>query len=142
MTYDDLITINKFKFNGHYWFNVPIIIAESSLSIENPTADDMKAVADWFHTTVDNLEITVVQEPIHKFINQIENMKQSYGTFPKDVKRTKKVISDIKSSNKLYPIYVEKNDPHFFIMEGRHRIVAFMILGIKTIPVAYVSKKT
>ncbi len=47
----------------------------------------------------------------------------------------------IKQGGKLLPIYVEKNDPHKFVMAGRHRMVAFWLLKINMIPVAYVTKK-
>ena len=114
----------------------------SEATIANPTIDDIRAVADWFHTTYDNLEINVVQEPITKFINQINMLYSTYGNFPKDSKRTKKIMKEIKNTDKLFPIYVENGDPSLFVMEGRHRMVAFMLLGFKEIPVAYVSKKT
>jgi len=39
------------------------------------------------------------------------------------------------------PMYVEQGDPDLFVMEGRHRMVAFWLAGMKIVPVAYASKK-
>lgn len=116
------------------------IVSESKDS--NPTADDIASVAEWFHTTTDNLIINIVEEPITKFLKQIRELYNSYDKYPRDANRTKKIMKEIKNNNKIYPIYVENGDPSLFVMEGRHRMVAFMLLGFTTIPVAYVSKKT
>jgi len=107
----------------------------------DPTSRDIQDVAEWLHTTPNNLSIEVRQEPIEKFITQIKEMYQTYDEFPSDAKRTRKIIKAIKQGGKLLPIYVEKNDPHLFVMEGRHRMVAFWLLKINMIPVAYVIKK-
>ena len=108
---------------------------------ENPTVNDIKDVAEWLDTTPNNLTIEIIEEPIQKFINQITEMYQTYDEFPKDAKRTRNIIKSIKQTGKLYPIYVEKNDPHLFVMEGRHRMVAFWLLKLNRSPVAYVSIK-
>ncbi len=106
----------------------------------DPTSSDCQDVAEWLHTTPDNLSIEIVQEPIEKFITQIKEMYHTYDEFPKDAKRTRKIIQAIKQGGKILPIYVERNDPHKFVMEGRHRMVAFWLLKINIIPVAYVTK--
>jgi hypothetical protein len=107
----------------------------------DPTADDIRDVAEWFHTTPDNLKIEITKEPITRFTEQIKNMYSSYGKFPKDAERTKKIMREIKKGGKLYPIYISSDDSDEFIMEGRHRAVAFMLLGVRIIPVAWVSRK-
>lgn len=137
MRYTD-IKFSNYKFNGHKWFSGRLF--ESVLE-KNPTHDDILDVADWFHTTPDNLEIEIKQEPIGKFLRQIHQMYSTYKEFPKDAKRTKKIMREIERSGKTYPVYVQKDDETLFVMEGRHRMVAFMLLGYKIIPVAYVSRK-
>jgi len=107
----------------------------------DPTALDIKSVSEWLGTTVDNIAITTKQEPIEKFVKQIKEMYGTFDEFPKDAKRTNKIVNLIKKGAPALPVYVEKNDPHLFVMEGRHRMVAFWLLGMKTIPVSYVSKK-
>jgi hypothetical protein len=100
---------------------------------------DLKDVADWMNTTPDKLSVTVKQEPIEKFIKQIREMYGTYDEFPEDKKRTNRILKLLKRGAKPLPIYVEANDPYLFVMEGRHRMVAFWLEGMKTIPVAYVS---
>jgi hypothetical protein len=107
----------------------------------DPTLSDINNVAEWLNTTSNNLIIEIKQEPISKFLTQILEMFDTYKEFPNDAKRTNKIVKNIKQFGKLYPIYVEKNDQHLFVMEGRHRMVAFWLLKLDIIPVAYVSKK-
>lgn len=106
------------------------------------TDNDLKDVADWMNTTPDNISVEVKQEPIEKFIKQIREMYGTYNEFPKDEQRTDRILKLLKQGAKPMPIYVEANDPDLFVMEGRHRMVAFWLAGMKTIPVAYVSVKT
>ncbi len=105
----------------------------------DPTQQDLKDVADWMNTTSDKLDVVVKQEPIEKFIKQIREMYGTYDEFPKDEKRTNRILKLLKRGAKPLPIYVEANDPDLFVMEGRHRMVAFWLAGMTTIPVGYVS---
>lgn len=108
---------------------------------EAPThqSQDLKDVAEWMNTTPDKLNIVVKQEPIEKFSKQIREMYGTYDEFPKDGARTNRILKLLKRGADPLPMYVEANDPHLFVMEGRHRMVAFWLAGMKTIPVAYVS---
>jgi GNAT superfamily N-acetyltransferase len=103
--------------------------------------DDLSDVADWMRTTPDKLKMVVKQEPIEKFIKQIREMYGTYDEFPEDEERTNRILKLLKKGSKPLPIYVEDGDPDLFVMEGRHRMVAFWLAGMKTIPVAYVSVK-
>lgn len=116
-------------------------LKESINESKNPTNADIKSVSEWMNTSVDNLIIDIKQEPIDKFISSIKEMYSTYEEFPRDAQRTKKIITLLKNGELPLPIYVEKNDPHLFVMEGRHRMVAFWLYGLTTIPVAYYSKK-
>jgi hypothetical protein len=113
-------------------------IRELTESID-PSQQDLKDVADWMNTTPDNLLVEVRQEPIEKFIGQIREMYATYEEFPKDEKRTNRILKLLRRGAQPLPIYVEAGDPHLFVMEGRHRMVAFWLAEMKTIPVAYVS---
>ncbi len=103
---------------------------------------DVELLARWMKTDHENLYIDLTHEPITKFSEQIQELKLHYVDFPKEAERTNKIVNTIKNGAPCLPVYVERNDPNHFIMEGRHRIVAFQILGIHTIPVAYVSLKS
>ena len=108
----------------------------------DPTDKDLQSVSEWMNTTTENLLVDVVFEPIEKFIKQIQEMYDTYDEYPKDLRRTKKIITALLAGEKPLPIYVAASDPHLFVMEGRHRMVAFWKVGMKIIPVAYVSVKT
>jgi hypothetical protein len=66
-------------------------------------------------------------------------MYGTYDEFPEDEERTNRILKLLKRGAQPLPIYVEAGDPDFFVMEGRHRMVAFWLAEMKTIPVAYVS---
>ena len=116
-------------------------IVEIILEGTDPTQQDIQSVSEWMNTTVDQLQINIVQEPIEKFIKQINEMYDTYDEFPEDARRTRKILTALKHGEKALPIYVAENDPHLFVMEGRHRMVAFMLARMNTIPVAYVRVK-
>ncbi len=103
---------------------------------------DLKSVAEWLNTTVDDLEIDMKNESIQLYCQDAIEMLNSYDEFPKDKKRTDKIISLLKKGETALPIYVEKNDNNNFVMEGRHRMVAFYLLGYKEVLVARVKSKT
>ena len=104
--------------------------------------EDLKDVAQWLNTEIENVEITYQKESIKLYENAAKEMYDSYDEFPKDKKRTDKIIRLLKKGQSALPIYVEKDDPHNFVMEGRHRMVAFYLLGYEEVMVARVSKKT
>jgi hypothetical protein len=80
-----------------------------------------------------------MDEPIESFMKQIKEMYDTYKEFPSDAHRTKSILNKLKMGEPEYPIYVERKDHNKFIIEGRHRIIAFWLSGLATIPVAYVS---
>jgi len=80
-------------------------------------------------------------EMITNFLKDAKDMLDTYLEFPEDAERTNKIVELIQNNEPVLPIYVEKDVPDNFIMEGRHCIVAFMLLGMTEIPVARVSLK-
>ena len=113
-------------------------IKELTESVD-PTQQDLTDVAGWMNTTPDKLKVVVKQEPIEKFIKQIREMYGTYNEFPEDEQRTNRILKLLKRGAQPLPVYVEANDPDLFVMEGRHRMVAFWLAGMTTIPVAYTS---
>lgn len=105
-------------------------------------AKDVELISRWMKSDINNLNFDLTHEPIYKFIEQINQMHNTYPDFPKEKARTDKIVKLLKNGAPALPIYVEKNDPQRFIMEGRHRIVAFYLLGMTKIPVSYVSLKS
>lgn len=105
----------------------------------DPTKKDMKNVAEWFSTGVENIIFKEVKnEPIDYFLKDILECLASHDEFPQDARRTNKIMKEIMETGKVFPVYVEEGDDYKFIMEGRHRMIAFHLLGYKEIPVCYV----
>lgn len=121
----------------YLWFKQSFKLKESI----NPTQSDIEDVSKWLNTSPENVTVTTIEEPIEKFLPQIEEMYGTYDEFEEEEERTDKIVKLIKRGAPILPIYVEEGDPDLFVMEGRHRMVAFWLLGMKTIPVSYVKKK-
>lgn len=107
----------------------------------DPTREDLASVAQWLRAEPDQIEVHIKHEPIDKFLGQIKEMHGTFGEFPKDERRTNKILRLLKQGATPMPMYVEQGDKDLFVMEGRHRMVAFWLAGMKTVPVAYASKK-
>lgn len=105
----------------------------------DPTDSDLVDVAKWMRVEPGKLKIDIKYESIDKFIPQIKEMYESFSEFPKDATRTKKIAKLLKEGATPLPLYVEKKDATMFVMEGRHRMVAFWLAGVENVPVAYVS---
>lgn len=102
---------------------------------------DLKDVSEWLG--VDNLaqiNTRMKTVPIGVFIKQIEEMEGTFLEFPEDEDRVNKILSLIKDGEEANPVYVEEDDAANFIMEGRHRIVAFHRAGLKDIAVCFCRK--
>jgi hypothetical protein len=99
---------------------------------------DRRDVMTWLRSK--DVEFIVGEEPIEPFLSQIAEMEDSYGLFPKEAKRTRTIERILRGGGTLEPIYVETDDPVNFILEGRHRIVAFKRVGRSTVPVCRVRK--
>ena len=54
--------------------------------------EDLKDVAQWLNTEIENVEITYQKESIKLYENAAKEMYDSYDEFPKDKKRTDKII--------------------------------------------------
>jgi hypothetical protein len=147
-------------FDGVYWnddLDVPRysaprgIIFDSKLeswTVTNDNIDrelqkkDLLSVVGWL--SADSPEDLVIEQPsqvpIDIFSKQINEMESTYDEFTEDKDRTEAIYDKIKNGEKPQPVYVEKDDVDLFVMEGRHRMVAFKWLGMSEVPLCYVSK--
>tara|TARA_B100000749_G_C18412445_1_gene459732 strand:- start:334 stop:672 length:339 start_codon:yes stop_codon:yes gene_type:complete len=101
-------------------------------------AADLHQVCGWLGASCpDDIRTEIVTRPIEEFLPQIREMLDTYDEFPEDARRTQKIIKEIRSGKPAQPVYIEQGDPDFFIMEGRHRIVAFYLLRIIEVTVCY-----
>lgn len=108
---------------------------------KNVNESDLNSVAQWLSTTIDNMEVEYKKESMLLYEKDAKDMYNSYEEYPQDKKRTDKIIKLLKNGKEILPLYVEKNDKCNFVMEGRHRMVAFYLLGYEEIIVARCSIK-
>lgn len=102
---------------------------------------DLESIALWLNVeSVSHVDVKIKKISIDFFEKQINEMEDSYKEYPLEKKRTQKIFDKLNNGEMPQPIYVGKNDPDNFIMEGRHRIVAFKWFGLNEIIVAEVSE--
>jgi len=102
---------------------------------------DLESIALWLNVeSVGHIDVKIKKISINTFEKQINEMEDSYKEYPLEKKRTQKILDKLNNGEMPQPIYVEKNDPHNYIMEGRHRIVAFKWFGLNEVIVAEVSE--
>ena len=119
--------------------------AEQILSVYpelRQTGDLQKSVKWMSGASLDSCEISISIQSIEVFRKQIDEMTASYTAFPKDRARMKKIMQDIKDGARALPVFVEADDEHMFIIEGRHRVVAFDQLKMKKVIVASLRVKS
>lgn len=103
---------------------------------------DLKDLSEWLDVSdVDELEIVFEMMPITLFEEEINGMESTYNEFPKDKARTKKIYQKLLNGESPQPIYIENGDSSNFVMEGRHRMVAFKWFKLEEVLVGKVSKK-
>ena len=103
---------------------------------------DINDVSDWLRCKPSLLQLRLTNISAEVFYQMAQDMLGTYEEFPEDEARTRKILKAIQSGEPVLPVFVEDGDATHFIMEGRHRIVAFIQSGIAEIPVAFASKKT
>lgn len=99
---------------------------------------DIKSVGEWLNKDINDIKFYYKEEPFEMFESTALEMESTYDEFKDEEKRTYKILKLLNSGKPPMPIFVAKNDNDKFIMEGRHRIVAFLWFDLKTIPVIYV----
>lgn len=95
----------------------------------------LKSVKWMSGASLDQFEVQFSVESIEMFRSQIDEMVESYNTYLKDKSRMKKILLDLKGGHRALPVFIEYGDPTNFIIEGRHRIVAFDQLGMPKVMV-------
>jgi hypothetical protein len=104
---------------------------------------DLRSIALWLNVeSIEHIDITLSKMSLSNFANQITEMEKSYPEFPKEKERTQRIYNKLKKGEAPLPIFIQNGDENNFIMEGRHRIVAFKWLGLEEVIVAKVQEKT
>lgn len=97
----------------------------------------LKSVKWMSGVSLDQCEVRFSVESIEIFRKQIDDMMESYLTYPKDKSRMKKILLDLKSGHRALPVFVQEGDSTNFIIEGHHRIVAFDQMNMTKIIVGH-----
>jgi hypothetical protein len=106
-----------------------------SIEYSHYAKEDIDNVCEWFRNSTIYFKFKI--ENIYKFKSQIEEMESTLNEFPEDLQRIEDILINIMLKEEpIYAIFVDKSNN--FILEGRHRIVAFSRLNITEIPVYYV----
>jgi hypothetical protein len=101
--------------------------------------DDINSVAEWLNTQPEKLNFRKEILPISLFEPQIHECLSTYLEFPEDEDRTHQILTRLRGGEAPYPIFVEDNDKTLFVLEGRHRIVAFYQHGLTEVEVMFAS---
>lgn len=100
------------------------------------------SVSSWLSTELKNIKFYEIEySDVSNFKEDIENLLAQFKDYPKDMFKVENIISFIKKTKEVYPVYIEKDDPFNFVFKGRHRMVALYLLGYEKIPVCYVELK-
>ena len=102
-----------------------------------------KLAAEHLLTKSDNVNIIVKHEPISNFKEEIGRALDIIEQHPDAVNRRDKIIAEIKAGGEIMPMYygINKNTGY---SDGTTlpQLLACHGLGIKTIPIAYITKKS
>jgi len=115
-------------------------IAHFPESVRHTLAADLNDISQWLRCTPQQLVLRQTSLPLTFFHQTAEDMLATFDEFPEDEARMQKILAAIRNGAPVLPVFIEDGDEHHFIMEGRHRIVAFYLAGIKAVPVAFVCK--
>jgi hypothetical protein len=101
---------------------------------------DVRNILDWLKIeNPDNVQFRYDELPVVGILGtNIKQRMDSLDKFPESKKRVDKILKKLENGQHSFPIYIEEGDPHLFIMEGRHRAIAFILNGMDKIPVFFV----
>lgn len=101
---------------------------------------DLSETAKWLKCKPQDLALRMAYLPAEIFRELVNGLVESYDQFPAERRRMQKILEEIENGAPPLPVFIEEDDPENFIMEGRHRIVAFLMAGLPTVPVLFASK--
>lgn len=96
--------------------------------------DDLRNLAKWMPG---GFRVSLSREPMDRFRETAFALLATYPTFPAEGRRSDRILRLLRLGEPPRPVFVDAQDG--FIMEGRHRIVAFLLHGMAEIDVVTVS---
>ena len=118
-------------------------ITNSELVGKEFTEGVLKTAAEHLLTSVTNVNIVMKQEPISEFKEEIGRALSIIDQHPDAIAARDKIITEIKAGGEIMPMYygLTKNT-QYDAGTGLFQLLAYNALGIKTVPSAYISKKS
>ena len=131
-----ITTIREYLNENVNRFGVKEITLNDAIKLSQ--LSDVKDVGEWLNKPIEEIKYYYKEEPITMFRDTIEEMESTYDEFIDERDRTEHIVDLLENGNPPMAIFIELNDKDNFIMEGRHRIVAFSWFGLDKVPVVYV----
>ena len=100
---------------------------------------DIEDVSQWLRVPVSELRFRSEILSIEVFREQISECLSTYDEFSDDARRMRDILAALKRGEGALPVFVEDGDESMFILEGRHRIVAFSEFGLTQVEVMFAS---
>jgi hypothetical protein len=108
-------------------------IIKEMTGLTETSIEDQSSVREWM--SCEKIHFTKSIISISLILKQINEMESTYEEFTEDKLRTKIIYEKIMNGESLEPLYIEESDLSYFVMEGRHRMVAMKMAKINDIPV-------
>ena len=103
---------------------------------------DLSDVCGWIGAkSIEDIETRFEKIPTDRLIKQIKEMESTYDEFPNDKDRTTKIYNALRDGEDAQCVYIEDGDESLFVMEGRHRMVAFSWAKMPEIEVCFCKLK-
>jgi len=118
--------------------DLPWVGYEAVLALYPEVAGDLADVAKWMECGMEELSLRVSAEPMAGFADLAAYLLDSQRTFPNDARRTRKILRLLREGERQLPVFVDDRDG--FLMEGRHRVVAFHMAGLEMLTVVRVRR--
>ena len=128
--------LNRLEFLNENRNNLKRITVNKAIELSQ--LSDIKDVSEWLDKEIEKIKFYYKDEPISMFNETIEEMQSTYDEFIDELERTEYIFKLLDNGNKPMAIFIKLNDEDNFIIEGRHRIVAFNWFGLDKVPVIYV----
>jgi len=97
--------------------------------------NDLAYVAEWMADAP--TELTFAIEPLEKYTKEIQDRLGTYDDSPRHASRTNTIVELLRAGAPQRPVFIDTE--YGMLIEGNHRIVAFYLLGLTSLPVVYVT---
>jgi len=104
---------------------------------ENSDKNDLRDVAFQIGKSIEELNFTFGSLELSFYKLHVLEVYSFYEEYNIDKKKVDKIKEILSQGEPIYPPFIREGT--HYILQGRHRVVALYELGIKAMPVFYVS---